>query len=47
MAEKQKRRLLFCSYHSYLDHSSGAATRDLLELLVRWTPFFGQKKAIP
>jgi glycosyltransferase involved in cell wall biosynthesis len=29
-------RLLFCSYHSYLDTSSGAAqcTRDLLELLV-------------
>src|SRR5262245_8191580 len=30
-----KPRLLFCSYHSYLDPSSGAAlaTRDLLELL--------------
>ncbi|HWT80205.1 MAG TPA: hypothetical protein VN648_15590, partial [Candidatus Methylomirabilis sp.] len=29
-------RLLFCSYHSYFDPSSGAAlaTRDLLELLV-------------
>lgn len=28
-------RLLFCSYHSYLDPASGAAlaTRDLLELL--------------
>jgi glycosyltransferase involved in cell wall biosynthesis len=34
-------RLLFCSYHSYLDPSSGAAqsTRDLLELLAArgWT----------
>jgi glycosyltransferase involved in cell wall biosynthesis len=31
----RKPRLLFCSYHSYLDPSSGAAlaTRDLLELL--------------
>ena len=30
-----RRRLLFASIHSYLDHSSGAAmaTRDLLELL--------------
>jgi len=30
-----KPRLLFCSYHSYLDPSSGAAqsTRDLLEML--------------
>lgn len=30
-------RLLFCSYCSYLDHSSGAAlaTRDLLELLAK------------
>jgi glycosyltransferase involved in cell wall biosynthesis len=30
-------RLLFCSYHSYVDPSSGAAiaTRDLLEMMVR------------
>jgi glycosyltransferase involved in cell wall biosynthesis len=33
--ESAKPRLLFCSYHSYLDPASGAAlsTRDLLELL--------------
>jgi len=38
---EQKRRLLFCSYHCYVDPSSGAAlaTRDLLELLAArgWT----------
>ena len=32
-----KKKLLFCSYSSYLDHCSGAslATRDLLELLAK------------
>ncbi len=37
MADNQRRKLLFCSYYSYLDHSSGAAlaTRDLLELLTQ------------
>lgn len=35
--ESGEPRVLFCSYHSYLDHSSGAAlaTRDLLELLAQ------------
>jgi glycosyltransferase involved in cell wall biosynthesis len=34
-SERPRGRLLFCSYHCYLDHSSGAAvaTRDLLEML--------------
>jgi glycosyltransferase involved in cell wall biosynthesis len=35
MSDRTRGHLLFCSYHCYLDHASGAAvaTRDLLELL--------------